>query len=477
MFEYLLEKRGADAPVREPSPSQLNTANYGNFLKVSKDKLSVQYVGKGSHSNDVGAIQADLPVPSDVLIYYYEVTVKDAGERGVIAVGFADVHFRLSRQPGWEPNSYGYHADDGNKFHNSGKGEEYGPPFVQGDTVGAGIHLENREIFFTKNGKKLGAAFQNVKATLFPTIGLHSQNEHVEINFGAKPFQFDIEGMIAEEREQRQLAVLRSRIPAHACHDIVCSYLKHYGYAETLLSFDQGAYTEQVAKDEETPQAFGLEDRKRVRNMLFEGDVEGVRQLLIGKQPQLAQLQEDPLAVGGSGSGHKGALPGEPFGDAFFHLSVQQFIELLRQDKIGEAVEHARSSLSTFQGRSHQHDQHLQDVLALLAYKSPGQSPVGQFMSTAQREKVADIINTAMLESSATASASGSGSGSGSASAMAAKPPAPSAISRGVPAPGSSNGGAAASILEKILVQLCRVQAEIRKKNDNKGEIFDVSFI
>ena len=89
---------------------------------------------------------------------------------------------RLSRQPGWEPNSYGYHADDGHKFHNSGKGEDYGPNFVQGDTVGAGIHLENREIFFTKNGKKLGVAFQNVKATLYPTIGLHSQNERVEVS-------------------------------------------------------------------------------------------------------------------------------------------------------------------------------------------------------------------------------------------------------------------------------------------------------
>ncbi len=33
MFEHL-EKRGAEAPAREPSPSQLNTANYGNFLKV-----------------------------------------------------------------------------------------------------------------------------------------------------------------------------------------------------------------------------------------------------------------------------------------------------------------------------------------------------------------------------------------------------------------------------------------------------------
>ena len=372
-------------------------------------------MGKGTHSNDVGAIQADSPVPSDVLMYYYEVTVLDAGDRGVIAVGFADFHFRLSRQPGWEPNSYGYHADDGNKFHNSGKGEDYGPSFVQGDTVGAGIHLENREIFFTKNGKKLGVAFQNVKATLYPTIGLHSQNEHVEVNFGAKPFQFDIEGMIAEEREQRQLAVLQSSIPANACHNIVCSYLKHYGYADTLKAFDEETYQEQVKVNEENPQNFGLEDRKQVRNMLFEGNVEGVRQLLVGKQPQLADPNQSQPSN---------------FGDAFFHLSVQQFIELLRQEKIAEAVEHARNSLSPFQGQSQEHDQHLQDVLALLAYKDPYTSPMGYLMTTSQRETVADVINTAMLETKSKA------------------------------------------VLEKILTQLCRVQAEIRRRNDNKGENF-----
>ena len=348
-------------------------------------------------------------------MYYYEVTVLDAGDRGVIAVGFADFHFRLSRQPGWEPNSYGYHADDGNKFHNSGKGEDYGPSFVQGDTVGAGIHLENREIFFTKNGKKLGVAFQNVKATLYPTIGLHSQNEHVEVNFGAKPFQFDIEGMIAEEREQRQLAVLQSSIPANACHNIVCSYLKHYGYADTLKAFDEETYQEQVKVNEENPQNFGLEDRKQVRNMLFEGNVEGVRQLLVGKQPQLADPNQSQPSN---------------FGDAFFHLSVQQFIELLRQEKIAEAVEHARNSLSPFQGQSQEHDQHLQDVLALLAYKDPYTSPMGYLMTTSQRETVADVINTAMLETKSKA------------------------------------------VLEKILTQLCRVQAEIRRRNDNKGENF-----
>ncbi|QDZ21211.1 SPRY domain-containing protein [Chloropicon primus] len=424
------KNRMIETMAKEPSPSQLNTANYGNFLKVSKDKLSVQYIGKGSHSNDVGAIQADSPVPSDVLVYYYEVHVRDAGERGVIAVGFADFHFRLSRQPGWEPNSYGYHADDGNKFHNSGKGEEYGPSFVQGDTVGAGIHLENRDIFFTKNGKKLGVAFSNVKATLFPTVGLHSQNEHVEVNFGAKPFQFDIEGMIAEEREQRQFAVLQSEIPANACHNIVCSYLKHYGYADTLKAFDEDSFKDQLRSNEENLQAFSLEDRKRVRNMLFEGNIEGARQLLIGRQPQLAHSQTET-----------------PFLDAFFHLSVQQFIELLRQEKISEAVEHARTSFSTFQGHSDQIDQHLEDVLALLAYKDPYTSPMGYLMTTTQREAVADAINSAMLEASSN-----------------------------VPTPYASSGGSktSKSVLEKILVQLCRVQAEIRRKNENKGEIFNL---
>lgn len=49
----------------------------------------------------------------------------------------------------WEPNSYGYHGDDGNKFHNSGKGEEYGPKYGTGDIVGAGMHFGKQEIFFT----------------------------------------------------------------------------------------------------------------------------------------------------------------------------------------------------------------------------------------------------------------------------------------------------------------------------------------
>ena len=134
-------------------PTELNTKTYGNFLKVSPTKHVVSYVGIGRHANDVGAIQSDYPVPTNQLIYYFELKVLDAGRSGCIAIGFTDSLAKLSRQPGWEANSYGYHGDDGHKFHSCGRGEEYGPTFTTGDVIGAGIHLGKAQIFFTKNGK------------------------------------------------------------------------------------------------------------------------------------------------------------------------------------------------------------------------------------------------------------------------------------------------------------------------------------
>lgn len=49
----------------------------------------------------------------------------------------------------WEPQSYGYHGDDGKKYHANGHGDDYGPTFSTGDVVGAGVHLDRQEIFFT----------------------------------------------------------------------------------------------------------------------------------------------------------------------------------------------------------------------------------------------------------------------------------------------------------------------------------------
>jgi hypothetical protein len=58
---------------------------------------------------------------------------------------------------GWEPNTFGYHGDDGKKFRSSSsKGHSYGPPFTTGDTIGCGINFFNKTAFYTKNGICLG---------------------------------------------------------------------------------------------------------------------------------------------------------------------------------------------------------------------------------------------------------------------------------------------------------------------------------
>ena len=168
------------------------------------------------------------------------------GERGLIGVGFTDASAKLGRQPGWEPGTFGYHGDDGRKYHARGSGEPYGPRFGNGDVVGCGIDWEAKEVFFTKNGKYLGAAFRSsagvgpsnkasssaavsasaaatsaagaltpttvttsslTSGPLYPTVGLHSRGEKVTANFGSAPFRFDLAGAVAAARARARAAV------------------------------------------------------------------------------------------------------------------------------------------------------------------------------------------------------------------------------------------------------------------------------
>lgn len=85
----------------ENAPTHLNTINSsGKFQFVSRDMLSVRYTGLQLHGNDVGAVQANLPAPTNRVIYYFEMTVKNAGAKGNVAIGFTPTGFKTYRQPG-----------------------------------------------------------------------------------------------------------------------------------------------------------------------------------------------------------------------------------------------------------------------------------------------------------------------------------------------------------------------------------------
>jgi hypothetical protein len=65
--------------AKERHPTELSTIDHPRFLAISKDKLTVRYVGRGNHSQDVGAVRTDWPCPQRCLVYYYEVRALSFG--------------------------------------------------------------------------------------------------------------------------------------------------------------------------------------------------------------------------------------------------------------------------------------------------------------------------------------------------------------------------------------------------------------
>jgi hypothetical protein len=73
-----------------------------------------------------------------------------------VVIGCSGKSVSLSRAPGWEPESYGYHGDDGHVFASQSVGKAYGPKYGPGDTVGCLVNFRTGTVNFTKNGDDLG---------------------------------------------------------------------------------------------------------------------------------------------------------------------------------------------------------------------------------------------------------------------------------------------------------------------------------
>lgn len=149
-----------------PLPSRWDKDDKASSLDVLSDGLDVKFAGSrsgndhGQHAQEAGSVRADHYMPPQCGIYYYEVTIlSKKREESTIGIGFSEATAKLSRPPGWEPGSWGYHSDDGNVFTDHGSGKKYGPSFGPGDIVGCGVNFRTGTAFFTKNGEDLGEFF------------------------------------------------------------------------------------------------------------------------------------------------------------------------------------------------------------------------------------------------------------------------------------------------------------------------------
>ncbi|GLV41372.1 Houki [Carabus blaptoides fortunei] len=119
-----------------------------------------------------------------------------------------------------------------------------------------------------------------------------------------------------------------------------------------------------------------LDDRIRIRDAIQNGRIQEATALVNQLHPEL--LDNDRYL--------------------YFHLQQLHLIELIRADRVEEALAFAQSHLSEAGESDPSVLNELERTLALLAFEDPSASPFGDLLQPAHRQKVASEVNAAILK-------------------------------------------------------------------------------
>lgn len=272
-------------------PKAWSSQDRSNWISLSDNNLKAHYKGSGKGHKDAAAVRATHSIPTSCLLYYFEMKIISKGRDGYMGMGLAAIDVNMSRLPGWDKNSYGYHGDDGHSFCSSGTGVPYGPTFTTGDVIGCGFNLVENTCFYTKNGLNLGRAFSDLpQIPLYPTVGLQTPGEEVEANFGMEAFIYDIEDDIRSLRQRITDCIIHFPVPFSqlqtTMNTLVRTWLLHNGYCSTAKVFSKA--TEQPLPENETQ----IKQRLRIQQLVLSGRIEQAIRLTDKLYPDV--LQENP---------------------------------------------------------------------------------------------------------------------------------------------------------------------------------------
>ncbi|KAF9014768.1 SPRY-domain-containing protein [Hymenopellis radicata] len=331
-------------------------------LNVSSDGRDLTFQGANCNNDRegvAGAARTDYSIPPACGIYYYEVEVRSKSNTAHISIGLTGPDVKVSRLPGWEDNSWGYHGDDGRSFASEKSGTNFGPTYGTGDVIGCGVDFTTGRVFFTKNGLLIDYVFKDVgkDVKLYPSVGLKHTNDSIRVNLGQDPFKYDIEFHVQNQRNNAWSSILSRPMPLSVVaegatpasisvdgmveddtkatlNNLVMSYLGHHGYTKTLRALQKDSRQEPVlesAMDTDVldspslPHAHerGVESRTHIVQSVMTGDLD-------------TAISETQI--------HHPAVLDADEGLMLFKLRCRKFIELIMETVELKKALHSRKS-------------------------------------------------------------------------------------------------------------------------------------
>lgn len=172
--------------------------------------------------------------------------------------------------------------------------------------------------------------------------------------------------------EDWRSAVAGVHIPKQQLNSLVLNYLITEGYREAAEKFREESGCHSDIDPEE------IDHRMRIRKAVMEGEIDEA----------ISAVNEFDAEI----------LDRNP--ELLFRLRLQKLIEYIKNGAVQEALAFSQDVLAPATISQPKLLKSLEEVMSLLAFENPAQSPVGYLVQNAQLQVIASDLNAALLASS-----------------------------------------------------------------------------